>query len=184
MTVRHAYFRRKLANPIMPKAGPGAAATLRSLDDCARLVGSLYTWRQARPYWEYCAELILAAPRPDAAPMSMLPVRRWNARCAVKGGCDRDDPRSGLCLLAMLPCFMTDQTTVATILEFLTVAESWIPPHARQCTADDIEFHSLKLLQHLANASCKPVTLWPSHNYGRRWAGREAWVTHGDGRTR
>jgi hypothetical protein len=79
---------------------------------------------------------------------------------------------------------MTHQTTVATILEFPTVAEAWIPPHARRCTADDIEFDSLKLLQHLANASCKPVTLWPSQSYGPRWAGRDAWVTHGDGLTR
>jgi hypothetical protein len=83
----------------------------------------------------------------------------------------------------MLPCDKMDQTTVATILEFPTVAEGWIPPHARQCTADDIEFHSLKLLHHLANASCKPLTLWPSRNYGPRWAGRECWVTHGDSRT-
>jgi hypothetical protein len=64
------------------------------------------------------------------------------------------------------------------------VAESWIPPHAHQCTSDDIEFHSLKLLRHLADASCKPVTLWPSQNYGPRWAGHDAWVTHGDGRSR
>jgi hypothetical protein len=63
MTIRPPYLGRKLANPIMPKAGPGAAATLRSLDDCARLVGSLYTWRQARPHWEHCAELILVAAR-------------------------------------------------------------------------------------------------------------------------
>jgi hypothetical protein len=64
------------------------------------------------------------------------------------------------------------------------VVEAWIPLHARQCTADDIEFHSLRLLQHLADASCKPVTLWPSHNYGPRWAGRDAWVTTATGRTR
>jgi hypothetical protein len=86
--------------------------------------------------------------------------------------------------LRMLWCFMDHQTTVATILEFPAVAEAWIAPHTRRCTADDIEFHSLKLLQHLANASCEPVTLWPSQNYGPRWAGRDAWVTHGDGLTR
>jgi hypothetical protein len=71
-----------------------------------------------------------------------------------------------------------------TILEFRAKAESWIPSHARQCTADDIEFHTLRMLQHLADASCKPVTLWPSQNYGPRWAGPDAWVTHGDGFTR
>jgi hypothetical protein len=78
---------------------------------------------------------------------------------------------------------MEAQTSIAAILEFPPLAESWIPPHARRCTADDIAFHSLRLLQHLADASCKPLTLWPSRNYGPRWVGREAWVTHGDGRT-
>jgi hypothetical protein len=91
---------------------------------------------------------------------------------------------SGHSRLRMLWCFMAHQTIVATILEFPTGAETWIPPHARRCTADDVEFHSLKLLQHLANASCKPLTLWPSQNYGPRWSGRDAWVTHGDGLTR
>ena len=44
MTVRHAYFRRKLAVPITPKVGLGT--TLRTLDDCARFLGSLHGWRQ------------------------------------------------------------------------------------------------------------------------------------------
>ena len=57
MTVRHAYFRRKLAVPITPKVGLGT--TLRTLDDCARFLGSLHGWRQARPHWEFAAELIL-----------------------------------------------------------------------------------------------------------------------------
>src|SRR5215472_14605874 len=47
---------------------------------------------------------------------------------------------------------------------------------------DDVEFYSLKLIQHLCNVTCRPVTLWPSNRYGPRWAGREAWVTCGDGR--
>src|SRR5215467_11912676 len=55
---------------------------------------------------------------------------------------------------------------------------------ARPCTVDDVEFYSLKLIQHLCNVTCRPVTLWPSDRYGPRWAGREAWVTCGDGRTR
>jgi hypothetical protein len=64
------------------------------------------------------------------------------------------------------------------------VARTLVPPHARQCTVDDIEFYSLKLIQHLCNVTCRPVTLWPSDRYGPRWAGREAWVTYGDGRSR
>jgi hypothetical protein len=61
MTVRHAYFRRKLAVPITPKVGLGT--TLRTLDDCARFLGSLHGWRQARPHWELAAELILKGAR-------------------------------------------------------------------------------------------------------------------------
>jgi hypothetical protein len=50
------------------------------------------------------------------------------------------------------------------------------PQHARLCTVDDIEFYSLKVIQHLCNVTCRPVTLWPSDRYDPRWAGREAWV--------
>ena len=78
------------------------------------------------------------------------------------------------------------QTSIATILEFPTprVRAAWVPPHARPCTVDDVEFYYLKLIQHLCNVTCRPLTLWPSDRYGPRWAGREAWVTYGDGRTR
>jgi hypothetical protein len=55
------YFGRKLAEPITPKVGP--ATTLRTLDDCARFLGALHSSRQARPHWEFCAELILVAAR-------------------------------------------------------------------------------------------------------------------------
>jgi hypothetical protein len=51
-------------------------------------------------------------------------------------------------------------------------------------TVDDIEFYWLKLILHLCNVTCRPLTLWPSDCYGPRWAGRAARVTHGDGRTR
>jgi hypothetical protein len=64
------------------------------------------------------------------------------------------------------------------------VRATWVPAHARPCTVDDVEFYYLKLIQHLCNVTCRPLTLWPSDRYGPRWAGREAWVTYGDGRTR
>jgi hypothetical protein len=78
------------------------------------------------------------------------------------------------------------QTSIATILEFPTprVRATWVPAHARPCTVDDVEFYYLKLIQHLCNVTCRPLTLWPSDRYGPQWAGREAWVTYGDGRTR
>jgi hypothetical protein len=78
----------------MPKAGPAAAATLASLDDCALLVGSLYTWRQGRPHWECCVELMLEAARTgkrkdvDAAVQQMERAPRcegWLLRRVVVG---------------------------------------------------------------------------------------------------
>jgi hypothetical protein len=80
---------------------------------------------------------------------------------------------------------MGTQTSIATILEFHggRPREPWVPPHARPCTVDDVEFYSLRLIQHLCNVTCRPLTLWPSDRYGLRWAGRESWVAYGDGRT-
>ena len=81
---------------------------------------------------------------------------------------------------------MPAQTKIATILEFPTARsrEPWVPRHARPGTVDDIEFYSLRLIQHLCNVTCRPITLWPSDRCGPKWAGREAWVTCGDGRSR
>ena len=80
---------------------------------------------------------------------------------------------------------MGTQTSIATILELPgpRVRDPWVPRHTRPCTVDDVEFYSLKLIRHLCNVTCRPLTLWPSDCYGPWWAGPEAWVTHGDGRT-
>ena len=56
-----AYFRRKLTIPIEPKMGPGAI--LETLEDCAKFMGHMHRWRQARPHWEFAAELILEAAK-------------------------------------------------------------------------------------------------------------------------
>ena len=56
-----AYFGRKLAHPIEPKLGPGAI--LETLEDCAKFMGHMQRWRQARPHWEFAAELILKAAK-------------------------------------------------------------------------------------------------------------------------
>ena len=56
-----AYFRRKLTIPIEPKMGPGAI--LETLEDCAKFVGHIRRWRQARPHWQFAAELILKAAK-------------------------------------------------------------------------------------------------------------------------
>jgi hypothetical protein len=66
------------------------------------------------------------------------------------------------------------QISIATILEFPDARsrEPWVPRHTRPCTVDEVEFYSLKLIQHLCNVTCRPVTLWPSDRYGPRWAGQ------------
>jgi hypothetical protein len=65
-----AYFGRKLTIPIEPKNGPGAI--LETLEDCAKFMGHMHRWRQARPHWEFAAELILRD--------------RWSVPCGVAVG--------------------------------------------------------------------------------------------------
>jgi len=48
------------------------------------------------------------------------------------------------------------------------VRAAWVPPHARPCTVDDVEFYHLKLIQHVCNVTCRPMTLWPSNGYCQR----------------
>jgi hypothetical protein len=52
-------FSRKLTRVIGPKEGPGVE--LATLEDAARFMGHMRPWRQARPHWEYAAELVLVA---------------------------------------------------------------------------------------------------------------------------
>ena len=56
-----AYFRRRLSYPIEPKMGPGAI--LETLEDCAKFMGRMPRWRQARPHWDHAAELVLRAAK-------------------------------------------------------------------------------------------------------------------------
>ena len=55
------YFRRKLSVPIEPTSGPGAI--LETLEDCAKFMGKMRSWCQARPHWDFAAELILKAAK-------------------------------------------------------------------------------------------------------------------------
>jgi len=52
---------RKLAHTVKPTGGP--AAQLDTLADAAQLIADLEQWRQARPYWDRAAEMILTAAR-------------------------------------------------------------------------------------------------------------------------
>ena len=50
---------RALTRVIEPTGGPGAE--LVTLEDAARFVGLMRPWRQARPHWDFAAELLLKA---------------------------------------------------------------------------------------------------------------------------
>ena len=56
---RFKYFRSKPARLIEPTGGPGVE--LVTLEDAARYMGHMRPWRQARPTWDYAAELVLRA---------------------------------------------------------------------------------------------------------------------------
>jgi hypothetical protein len=52
-------FKLALTRVIEPTGGPGAE--LATLEDAARFVGLMKPWRQARPHWDFAAELLLKA---------------------------------------------------------------------------------------------------------------------------
>jgi hypothetical protein len=52
-------FKRARTRTIEPTGGPGVE--LATLEDAARFVGLLRSWRQARPHWDFAAELLLKA---------------------------------------------------------------------------------------------------------------------------
>jgi hypothetical protein len=52
-------FKVALSRVIKPKGGPGV--NLTTLGDAARFLGHIKRWRQARPHWDYAAELLLKA---------------------------------------------------------------------------------------------------------------------------
>jgi len=52
-------FKLPLTRVIVPTAGPGAE--LATLEDAARFVRLLRSWRQGRPHWDFAAELLLKA---------------------------------------------------------------------------------------------------------------------------
>jgi hypothetical protein len=52
-------FKLALTRTIEPTGGPGIE--LATLADAARFVGQIKPWRQARPDWDFAAELLLKA---------------------------------------------------------------------------------------------------------------------------
>ena len=52
-------FKLALTRVIVPTGGPGGK--LSTLEDASHFVGLLRSWRQARPHWDFAAELLLRA---------------------------------------------------------------------------------------------------------------------------
>jgi len=52
-------FKLALTRAIEPTRGP--RAELATLQDPARFIGQMKPWRQARPHWDFAAELLLKA---------------------------------------------------------------------------------------------------------------------------
>ena len=52
-------FKLALTRVIKPTGGPDAEVA--TLEDAARFVGLMRPWRQARPHWDFAAELLLKA---------------------------------------------------------------------------------------------------------------------------
>lgn len=52
-------FGRRFTHVIEPTGGPGVE--IATLEDAARFMGHMHSWRQARPHWDYAAELVLKA---------------------------------------------------------------------------------------------------------------------------
>src|SRR6516164_5553523 len=59
-------FKLALTRVIEPTGGPGAE--LATLEDAARFVGLMRPWRQARPHWDFAAELLLKAAQTKEVP--------------------------------------------------------------------------------------------------------------------
>jgi hypothetical protein len=71
-------FKLALTRGIEPTGGPGAE--LATLEDAARFVGLIRPWRQARPHWDFAAELLLkAAQTRDKAVVEMATAQMERA---------------------------------------------------------------------------------------------------------
>ena len=75
-------FKLALTRVIEPTGGPGAE--LATLEDAARFVGLMNPWRQARPHWDFAAELLLKAAQTraenDIEAATALTSSRWIIR--------------------------------------------------------------------------------------------------------
>ena len=90
-------FKLALMRVIEPTRGP--AVELLTLQDAAHFIGQMKLWRQARPHWDFAAELLLkAAQTRDESDVEMATAQMERAlrlegwlRCPAKAPLPRPD---------------------------------------------------------------------------------------------
>jgi hypothetical protein len=70
-------FKLALTRVIEPTRGP--AVELLTLQDAARFIGQMKPWRQARPHWDFAAELLKAARTRDESDIEMATAQMERA---------------------------------------------------------------------------------------------------------
>jgi hypothetical protein len=73
-------FKLALTRVIEPTRGPGAELT--TLQDAARFIGQMKPWRQARPHWDFAAELLLKAA--ETGEESDIEMAAAQMECALR----------------------------------------------------------------------------------------------------
>jgi hypothetical protein len=84
MRVAPAYdFKLALTRVVEPTGGLGAK--LATLEDAARFVGLMRPWRQARPHWDFAAELLLKAAQTKEVPDIEMATAQMERALRVEG---------------------------------------------------------------------------------------------------
>jgi hypothetical protein len=76
-------FKLALMRVIEPTGGRGAE--LATLEDAARFVGLMRPWRQARPHWDFAAELLLKAAQTKEVPDIEMATAQMERALRVEG---------------------------------------------------------------------------------------------------
>jgi hypothetical protein len=76
-------FKLALTRVIEPTGGPGAE--LATLEDAARFIGLMRPWRQARPHWDFAAELLLKAAQTKEEPDIEMATAQMERAWRVEG---------------------------------------------------------------------------------------------------
>ena len=79
-------FKLALTRVIEPTGGPGTE--LATLEDAARFVDLMRPWRQARPHWDFAAELLLKAAQTREESDIEMATAQMERAVRVEEGCE------------------------------------------------------------------------------------------------